>query len=35
MKSRFKNLDQAQMALEMYMARQRKQDESADYIEEA
>jgi hypothetical protein len=35
MKSRFKNLDQAQMALEMYQARQRKQDESADYIEEA
>ena len=35
MKSRFKNLDQAQMALEMYMARQRKQDLSADYIEEA
>jgi hypothetical protein len=35
MKSRFKNLDQAQMALEMYMARQRQQDESADYIEEA
>ena len=35
MKSRFKNLDQAQMALEMYMARQRKQDESADYGEEA
>lgn len=35
MKSRFKNLDQAQMALEMYMARQRRQDESADYIEEA
>ena len=35
MKSRFKNLDQAQMALEMYQARQRRQDESADYIEEA
>jgi hypothetical protein len=35
MKSRFKNLDQAQMALEMYMARQRRQDESADYVEEA
>lgn len=35
MKSRFKNLDQAQMALEMYQARQRKQSESADYIEEA
>jgi hypothetical protein len=35
MKSRFKNLDQAQMALEMYQARQRKQELSADYIEEA
>jgi len=35
LKSRFKNLDQAQMALEMYQARQRQQDESADYIEEA
>jgi hypothetical protein len=35
LKSRFKNLDQAQMALEMYQARQRKQDLSADYIEEA
>jgi len=35
LKSRFKNLDQAQMALEMYQARQRRQDESADYIEEA
>jgi len=35
LKSRFKNLDQAQMALEMYQARQRKQNESADYIEEA
>jgi hypothetical protein len=35
LKSRFKNLDQAQMALEMYQTRQRKQDESADYIEEA
>lgn len=35
LKSRFKNLEQAQMALEMYMARRRKQDESADYIEEA
>lgn len=33
--SRFKNLDHAIMAMEMYMARQRKQDESADYIEEA
>lgn len=35
LKSRFKNLEQAQMALEMYQARQRRQDESADYIEEA
>jgi hypothetical protein len=35
MKSRFKNLDQAQMALEMYVARNQQQDESADYIEEA
>ena len=35
LKSRFKNLDQAQMALEMYQARQRRQDESADYVEEA
>lgn len=35
LKSRFKNLDQAQMALEMYQARQRQQDPSADYIEEA
>lgn len=35
LKSRFKNLDQAQMALEMYQARQRRQDLSADYIEEA
>lgn len=35
MKSRFKNLDHAQMALEMYVARNRQQDDSADYIEEA
>jgi len=35
LKSRFKNLDQAQMALEMYQARRRQQDLSADYIEEA
>ena len=34
LKSRFKNLDQAEMALEMYMARCRSQDASADYIEE-
>jgi hypothetical protein len=35
MKSRFKNIDEATMAIEMYRARQRKQDQSADYIEEA
>jgi hypothetical protein len=35
MKSRFKNIDQAQMALEMYIARHKQQDECADYIEEA
>ena len=35
MKSRFKNIDHAQMALEMYIARIKQQDESADYIEEA
>lgn len=34
-KSRFKNLDQAHMALEMYMARNKISNESADYIEEA
>ena len=33
--SRFKNIDHAAMAVEMYMARRRQQDESADYIEEA
>jgi hypothetical protein len=35
MKSRFKNIDEAAMALEMYCARAKKQDQSADYIEEA
>jgi hypothetical protein len=35
MKSRFKNIDEATMAIEMFRARQRKQDQSADYIEEA
>jgi hypothetical protein len=35
MKSRFKNIDEAAMALEMYCARTKKQDQSADYIEEA
>jgi hypothetical protein len=32
--TRFKNIDQAEMALEMYQARMRKQDESQDYMEE-
>jgi hypothetical protein len=32
--TRFKNLDQAQMALEMFLARQRKADESQDYLDE-
>jgi hypothetical protein len=35
LKSRFKNIDEAAMALEMYCARIKKQDQSADYIEEA
>jgi hypothetical protein len=35
MKSRFKNIDEATMAIEMFRARQRNQDQSADYIEEA
>jgi hypothetical protein len=34
LKSRFKNLDQAEMALEMFMAKCRANDESADYVEE-
>jgi hypothetical protein len=33
--SRFKNLDHASMALEMYIASRNKQDPTADYIEEA
>lgn len=33
--SRFKNLDHATMAMEMYQARCRQSDESADYIDEA
>lgn len=33
--SRFRNLDHATMAMEMWQARCRQQDESADYIEEA
>jgi hypothetical protein len=35
MRSRFKSLEEAVMALEMFAARRRKADESADYIEEA
>jgi hypothetical protein len=35
LKSRFKNIDEAAMALEMYCAKVKKQDQSADYIEEA
>ena len=34
MPSRFRNLDQAEMAIEMFAARQRKQDESQDYLDE-
>lgn len=34
MKSRFKNIDEATMAIEMFRAKQRKQDESQDYVEE-
>lgn len=33
--SRFKNLDHATMAMEMYQSRCRQQDQSADYIDEA
>lgn len=33
--SRFRNLDHANMALEMYQARCRQQDQSADYVDEA
>jgi hypothetical protein len=35
MRSRFKTIEEAEMALEMFAARRRKADESADYIEEA
>ena len=35
MRSRFKSIDEAVMALEMFAARRRAQDESQDYIEEA
>jgi hypothetical protein len=33
--TRFKNLNEAELALEMFNARQRKKDEAADYIDEA
>ena len=33
--TRFKTLDEAELALEMFNARQRKRDEAADYIDEA
>jgi hypothetical protein len=32
--TRFKNIEQAEMALEMFMARVKKQDESQDYLDE-
>ena len=32
--TRFKNMSQAEMALEMFMARLKKQDESQDYLDE-
>jgi hypothetical protein len=32
--TRFKDIEQAEMALEMYMARQRKADEAQDYLDE-
>lgn len=32
--TRFKNLDQAQMAVEMFLARQQKKNESQDYLDE-
>jgi hypothetical protein len=35
MHSKFKSIDEAVMALEMFAARKKAQDESADYIEEA
>ena len=35
MRSRFKTIDEAVMALEMFAAHKKAQDESADYIEEA
>ena len=33
--TRFKNLDEAELALEMFNARRKKRDEAADYIDEA
>ena len=33
--TRFKNLDEAELALEMFNARQRRRDEAQDYIDEA
>ena len=35
MRSKFKSIDEAVMALEMFAARRKAQDESQDYIEEA
>ena len=35
MRSRFKTIEEAEMALEMFAARRAKKDDSADYIEEA
>jgi hypothetical protein len=35
MKSRFKNIDEATMAIELFKAKQNKNNESQDYIEEA
>jgi len=33
--TRFRNLDEAELALEMFNARRKKRDEAADYIDEA
>jgi hypothetical protein len=33
--TRFRNLDEAEMALEMFAARRRKMNDLADYIDEA
>jgi hypothetical protein len=35
MKSKFKTIDEAEMALEIFNRRQRRRDEAADYIDEA